>query len=164
MKFTNKQKGFTIIEVLIVLAIAGLIMTIALVAIPQLQRHQRNTARKSVMSRISTEIGNYASNNNGKIPNASNLDGFKSRYLSNVNINDPSTGQSMGPEIPAALPDAGNIPISIASGEDENTYLGRAFYATGRSCDGEYVKRGSAREFALYTLLEGGAIFCVDNS
>ena len=51
--FTKKdQKGFTIIEVMIVLAIAGLIIAVVLVAVPQLQRNQRNNARKSILSRI----------------------------------------------------------------------------------------------------------------
>ena len=42
----KRNQGFTIIEVMIVLAIAGLIMLIVFLAVPALQRNQRNTARK----------------------------------------------------------------------------------------------------------------------
>ncbi len=64
----EKEEGFTIIEVLIVLAIAALILVIVLIAIPQLQRNQRNTARKNDVSRIATTVNEFQSNNNGGIP------------------------------------------------------------------------------------------------
>ena len=51
---TNSRKnlsGFTIIEVLIVLAIAGLIMLIVFLAVPALQRNNRNKQRASDASR-----------------------------------------------------------------------------------------------------------------
>ncbi|MDQ3065292.1 MAG: prepilin-type N-terminal cleavage/methylation domain-containing protein, partial [bacterium] len=38
-RIKNNNKGFTIIEVLIVLAIAGLIMLIVFLAVPALQRN-----------------------------------------------------------------------------------------------------------------------------
>jgi prepilin-type N-terminal cleavage/methylation domain-containing protein len=61
----RKQSGFTIIEVLIVLAIAGLIMLVVFLAVPALQRNQRNTARKAEASRIVTAIGECVANKNG---------------------------------------------------------------------------------------------------
>ncbi|MEI7632454.1 MAG: prepilin-type N-terminal cleavage/methylation domain-containing protein, partial [bacterium] len=47
-----KAAGFTIIEVMIVLAIAGIIMAIVFLAIPAIQRSNRNTQRKSDASRL----------------------------------------------------------------------------------------------------------------
>ena len=65
-QITNQdQKGFTIIEVLIVLAIAALILLVVFLAIPGLQRSQRNSARKSDVGRMTTGIANYVANNNG---------------------------------------------------------------------------------------------------
>lgn len=64
----NNQKGFTIIEVLIVLAIAGLIMLIVFLAVPALQRNQRNNSRASEASRIATAVSNFVTNNGGKLP------------------------------------------------------------------------------------------------
>ena len=66
-KIQNKrQAGFTIIEVLIVLAIAGLIMLIVFLAIPALQRNQRNGQRSSEGSRIVGLISECLSNRNGQ--------------------------------------------------------------------------------------------------
>jgi prepilin-type N-terminal cleavage/methylation domain-containing protein len=63
------SKGFTIIEVMIVLAIAGLILLIVFLAVPALQRNSRNTQRKNDAANISAGIGTYLSNNNGILPN-----------------------------------------------------------------------------------------------
>ena len=68
----KRTEGFTIIEVLIVLAIAGLILLIVFLAVPALQRNQRNTARKSDVSRIGGAVTEYISNNNGVAPTAAN--------------------------------------------------------------------------------------------
>jgi prepilin-type N-terminal cleavage/methylation domain-containing protein len=62
---TKREEGFTIIEVLIVLAIAGLILLIVFLAIPALQRNQRNNARNSDASRISAAVTECLSNRNG---------------------------------------------------------------------------------------------------
>ena len=65
----KKNKGFTIIEVLIVLAIAGLIMLVVFLAVPALQRNSRNNARQSEGSVLATAINECVTNNNGKTTN-----------------------------------------------------------------------------------------------
>jgi prepilin-type N-terminal cleavage/methylation domain-containing protein len=67
-KLTKKSQGFTIIEVLIVLAIAGLIMLIVFLAVPALQRNSRNTAIRNDAGNILAAVGEYVSNNNGQLP------------------------------------------------------------------------------------------------
>lgn len=66
----KNQKGFTIIEVLIVLAIAGLIVLIVFLAVPSLQRNSRNTQRKNDVSQLLGAVTEFSNNNNGKIPTA----------------------------------------------------------------------------------------------
>jgi len=66
----TKEQGFTIIEVLIVLAIAGLIMLIVFLAVPALQRNSRNTQRRSDASHLSGLINENVTNNNGTPPTA----------------------------------------------------------------------------------------------
>lgn len=65
-KLTHKgnHKGFTIIEVLIVLAIAGLIMVVVFLAVPALNRNAHNSQYKTEASNL---LGAYqeVSNNNG---------------------------------------------------------------------------------------------------
>lgn len=68
MREASDQKGFTIIEVLIVLAIAGLIMVVVFLAVPALQRSGRNNALNTDANNILTGVGNYISNNNGTLP------------------------------------------------------------------------------------------------
>lgn len=166
MKQTKKrpaQKGFTIIEVMIVIAIAGLIMVVALIAIPQLQRNQRNNARQSIISRISTELGNYAGNNNGDYPDdlGGEDEGFIGRYLSDVNINDPRTGDPMDFDDGVSSATSAD---DLGLDDDQSGDLGTVFYSPGLSCDGENIASGSGRTFALYSVMEGGAVYCLDNS
>ncbi|MBP6925231.1 type II secretion system protein, partial [Candidatus Saccharibacteria bacterium] len=67
---TNPQTtpAFTIIEVVLVLAIAGLIFLMVFIALPALQRNQRDTQRKNDMARLKTAIDSYKSNNRGNLP------------------------------------------------------------------------------------------------
>jgi len=65
---TGATSGFTIIEVMIVLAIAGLIMLIVFLAVPALQRNARNTQRKNDVGAIASGIANYIDNNGGTLP------------------------------------------------------------------------------------------------
>jgi type IV pilus assembly protein PilA len=72
---TKDQKGFTIIEVLIVLAIAGLIMVVVFLAVPALQRSGRNNALNTDANNILTAVGNYSSNNGGSLPTGASISG-----------------------------------------------------------------------------------------
>ena len=71
-----KQEGFTIIEVMLVLAIAALIFLMVFVALPALQRGQRDTARKNDVQNIAAAVTQYTSNNRGKFPDSKGLKGY----------------------------------------------------------------------------------------
>jgi len=64
------NKGFTIVEVLIVLAIAGAILAAVLIAVPALQRSGRNSTIKTAAQQLVAGINDNASANNGKVPTA----------------------------------------------------------------------------------------------
>jgi len=66
----SSQAGFTIIEVLIVLATAGLIMLIVFEAIPTLTRNSRNNQRKQDVQTILEAVSHYMLNNSGNMPQA----------------------------------------------------------------------------------------------
>lgn len=68
MNTQQKTKGFTIIEVVLVLAIAGLIFLMVFLALPALQRTQRDTQRRDDLARIASSITTAKSNNNGRLP------------------------------------------------------------------------------------------------
>ena len=60
------KKGFTIIEVVLVLAIAGLIFLMVFLALPALQRSQRDAQRKQDIAMVVTALHNWKANNKGR--------------------------------------------------------------------------------------------------
>lgn len=66
--YGRKEEGFTIVEVMIVLAIAGLIILIVFLAVPALQRNSRNTQRSNDVSALLGAVGEYQASKNGKLP------------------------------------------------------------------------------------------------
>jgi prepilin-type N-terminal cleavage/methylation domain-containing protein len=66
----KRQEGFSIVEVMIVLAIAGLIILVVFLAVPALQRNSRNTTKKSDVGSIGSLVGEYQGANGGKSPAA----------------------------------------------------------------------------------------------
>lgn len=77
MKTLQKEKGFTIIEVVLVLAIAGLIFLMVFIALPALQRSQADTQRRQDAGRFLSQVTNYQTDNRGNVPPA-NATGFNS--------------------------------------------------------------------------------------
>ena len=96
----KKRKGFTLIEIVLVIAIAGLIFIMVMVALPALQRTQRNTERKRNLGLIITAMTRWAarnaagsvSDNYTKAWQANGFCTFYKRYVG-PEVVDPSTGE-----------------------------------------------------------------------
>ena len=159
-------KGFTIIEVMIVLAIAGLIMVIVFFAIPQLQINQRDNARQNAINRTKAELETYASNNQGVYPfrtAGQTLADFQARYLNNVQIKNPKSG---GDYVPAFAGGAG------PPNNPEDT-LNEIFLYPGMTCQGENATGGTytapsptqnTKQYAVRVELDrNNTFYCVDN-
>jgi prepilin-type N-terminal cleavage/methylation domain-containing protein len=157
---TNK-KGFTIIEVVLVLAIAGLIFLMVFIALPALQRGQRDSQRRSDVSRINTQISNYQSNSRGKIPTAAQMvaptTGFVAKYLK-------GTGADAGVE-EYADPSTGNGYRITTTAVDPT--LGQINYQAGVLCGDDGVTtntNATPRNYVLRIFLEGqNSPYCIDN-
>ncbi len=67
-RLTRKQQGFTIVEIMIVLAVAAVIMLVVFLAVPSLQRNNRNTQRRNDATHLAGLMNEYASNHGGKMP------------------------------------------------------------------------------------------------
>lgn len=65
---SQRADGFTIIEILIVLAIAGLILLLVFLAVPALQRSSRNTVRKNDVQSVLGGISSFSAVNKGSLP------------------------------------------------------------------------------------------------
>ena len=77
---SNKDKGFTIIEVVLVLAIAGLIFLTVFLALPALQKSQRDNARRQDVGNVVAALQSYLADNNA-VPAVGNTT-FASYYAS----------------------------------------------------------------------------------
>lgn len=156
----RKQQGFTIIEVVLVLAIAGLIFLMVFIALPTLQRNQRDTQRRDDLSRFRAQINQYQANNKGSTPTSfavaacpaaatGNVTDFVARYLQNWN--DPQTG--------TAYPCVGTLTAFNSA-----TVAGTWYYQQNGKCSGETIVAATGtREYAVVMKLEGSGVSCQDN-
>lgn len=169
MNTKQSTKGFTIIEVVLVLAIAGLIFLMVFIALPALQRGQRDTQRKNDVSRINTQISNAAAANRGAIPPANATSttgmitpttGFVAKYLA-------GTSATAGTEYQD--PKAGTGYVFTVTTTDPTD--GQINYQTGRICgpDGTAATTdsgvtASGRNYVLRVKLENqSSPYCIDN-
>ncbi len=176
---SKRAEGFTIIEVMIVLAIAGLIMVIVFIAVPQLQRNQRDNARQNIVNRMKAEMETYAGNNQGLYPFASGagcnatttgcwLD-FTARYINGkVKTADPSTGNATFDDthgVPANCNNATCTPPAVPNAR------GNVIVVYGAKCNGEALTWSTGAVGSLtgrtYAIMMGldraGTTYCVDN-
>jgi prepilin-type N-terminal cleavage/methylation domain-containing protein len=155
----RKEEGFTIIEVLIVLAIAGLILLIVFLAVPALQRNSRNTSRKTDVGRVSGALQEWQSNHNGATFTA----GAGGANVSEV-INSAGTLSQYTPAYAATI-GANSFTVVVGAtgaltGGVNNVNLGSLQVATGATCDtataGAAIASSSNRRMALQYLVEQG--------
>ena len=158
LKTPNNQtkKGFTIREVVLVLAIAGLIFLMVFIALPALQRNQRDTQRKNDMSRLQTAIQNYQSNNRGSLPANYNID-FKNAYML---VGGDTFADPDGNAYAFYWGTRGTLPTDQKDGSG-NTAIWLFYNA---KCDGENtILGGGANKIAASMKLEGGGVYCINN-
>lgn len=82
--------GFTIIEVVLVLAIAGLIFLMVFIALPALQGAQRDSQRRTDLGRVTQAILNFQGNNNGRLPSNDSTDAVPENDEGQVDLIDYS--------------------------------------------------------------------------
>ena len=180
MASQNKQetKGFTIIEVVLVLAIAGLIFLMVFIAWPALSRTQRDSQRRDDISLLLRKIKDYQTNNRGALPvgtgtasyeataSGTSWSGFYHDYLGEK-FEDPN---GFGYRLNVKKCDgSGTVGSACADGvslgsdatfEGQNGTLSIILQA---SCDGEkVVTTSNPRKLAVQYKLEGGGIYCAD--
>ena len=98
-KIKNRNHGFTIVETLIVLAIAGLIILIVLLAVPALQRSSRNTNIKSDAEAIAAAVNEYESNNSGSLPGLTTDTGGSATFVVGASGTTQSTAKIQSADI-----------------------------------------------------------------
>lgn len=166
---TNSKKGFTIIEVVLVLAIAGLIFLMVFIALPALQRSQRDTQRRNDLSRVITAIQNYQTNNRNQIPTAAKFQGsgatdFIPQYLKagGDTFADPSgTDYSFTAKECGTKQADGTCQNQVQNSEFES---GKITVITKATCQGEKaIPSSGATKVAVLMKLEGAGVACTNN-
>ena len=182
---TKNKKGFTIIEVVLVLAIAGLIFLMVFIALPALQRGQRNTQREDDISRFLTAANDFQTNNNGKTPFlASGGHGgvnekFVPRYIDNECETDTNAGtyKKCGSEFTdpdGTIYQMQHYGVPEFGSESSKDIIGTVKWDsanhtvleyTNSSCgdEGEALKGNGVRQYAMFYVLEGDSVTCNDN-
>ena len=166
----NSKKGFTIIEVVLVLAIAGLIFLMVFIALPNMQRSQRDTQRRQDYAALSSNITNFITNNNGKLPAEAKTGGnivFDAKKYINTDGTDP---RGIVYELKATDLNVNGTSVTELNALDSATYTKVQVFiyshadCTGTTADGRAKpnKNTRGRQFAVYGQLETGT-YCQDS-
>jgi len=147
-KILNNE-GFTIVETMIVLAIAGLILLIVLLAVPALQRQSTNTNVKSDAEAISSAINDFESNNAGFVPSTGNFSDpkpYTKELIGSASGNgDIRSVAKIQPSITVKPELNNNYPKSIGAHSKTIIYL-----SIGYSCSGN----PNSNQIAIYYPIE----------
>ncbi|MDO4611291.1 MAG: type II secretion system protein [Candidatus Saccharibacteria bacterium] len=183
----KKQKGFTIIEVGLVLAIAGLIFMITFMVLPGLWVSQRDSDRESDVLNFVQTLKNFQTNNNrGALPN---LTSSEKQLLSNggvIEVNkqgpsgnswyefyrdylddsfvDPSGGDyelNIANCIDANHDGICDITAGLSSTKFPNEY--KMYVVIGSTCGTENaVYSSNIRRVSVLYKKEGGGVYCAN--
>ena len=130
LKSNNIKKGFTIIEVIIVLVIAAIIMVMVFLVVPQLQQSQRNTKRQNYARQVLSAVNQfYANSPSGTLnlgADITNITGTTAAIDPSTNANYTWAQQST---TTAATLTRGLITIATKSAKCDNGASGTAFAA-----------------------------------
>ncbi|MFZ1301023.1 MAG: type II secretion system protein [Candidatus Microsaccharimonas sp.] len=161
MNRTQNIKGFTIIEVVLVLAIAGLIFLMVFIALPSLQQGQRNTARKNEASTVLSAIDTFRGNNRGTDPTAAQIttvvNGDTTGTLdSKAKVFVVATAYGTARTLTASTT-ATQTSDNVNAADEVNVFIGYKCGTTNTS-----LIKGTAKQVAVTVLQEGGAgsVYC----
>lgn len=135
----SKRKGFTIIELLIVIIIIGILALIGVVAYGNVQQSARNSKRQSDISSLHTAIEAYAVQNNNQYPSLTQINDSAFRTTSLKGVPDETFKD----------PKATNS--TMASARTVNQY---AYVATPANCDNTATNLCTG--YTLIAVPEGG--------
>ena len=164
-KLNTNKPGFTIIEVVLVLAIAGLIFMMVFIAYPALRRSQRDTQRQNDVSRVVTAIQNYEANNRGDTPKHGKEADFVDKYLK---VGSDGAADSFedpdGSAYTLNIVDCGTPTSGSCAAQPADSFSGQKHtmkVITKAVCEGEVVKESTgARNIAVTYKKEGGGVIC----
>jgi type II secretory pathway pseudopilin PulG len=152
----RSTQGFTVIEIVLVLAIASLIFLLIFFALPALQRSSRDTQRTQAAQQAMALLDQFRTNTGRYPTTAADFVVFTSSYP--FTFKDPLTGNAYQIEYSSALFSSHSVPIV-----DD-----KIFFTTGHWCtpgglnmiDGDHLS-----QFVILVIVrkEIGGYYCIDN-
>jgi len=149
----KNKKGFTLVELLVVISIIGILSSFAVVSLNSARQKARDALRRGDMAQVRTALNLYYDDNNYQYPSCGTLDTGVPDYGADVGSG-PGTGSTCYSSVLAAALTGGARPLmdrlpeeprNPTNNPDENsTYIYR------------YVSDGS--EYALVYMLEESGI------
>lgn len=175
---TSNNRGFTIIEVLIVLAIVGLIILIIFLALPTLQRVERNNYRKQ-QAQFAVSQMEFYKNDKAKYPETTDerCDFVKNYFASAIAVDNCGT---VGGSQNCVLGEMQRINVCFHDYGGDHKYIGDADELSIEF--GHWCNRGSnynnkpeehimsttsahdKSKYVAWVQLEKGPVYCVDNA
>ena len=156
MKKGEKKSGFTIIEVSLVLAIAGLIFLMVFIALPQLQRSQRDSRRRDDILSLLETVKKYQTNNRGALPTDWKGD-FAEKYLGDSFVDPDGVAYTLSAQ---ECVNNGNGNCNYTEPQFVDYIL---YVFTKATCNGETaVPTSNPRKVAVVYKLEGAGIYCAN--
>jgi prepilin-type N-terminal cleavage/methylation domain-containing protein len=151
-RLSKKEQGFTLIEIVIVIAIAAALILLVFLAVSGAQKSKRDQITKTSAGEVGAALENWESNNGGVAPATNTALGTS--YISTTNVKDGLGGA------PAA---AKNTATASSGAGNEIIYSGNAQCVKDDGPGG--MKLGSSTNYAVdYWSESAGADVCVDNN
>jgi type II secretion system protein G len=147
MRSLKQQKGFTIVELLIVIVVIGILATLVIVTFTGIQQKARNTKRQTDINAIQSHVEAYKAQN-----------GY---YPSRANINDTSTtprwiATNMKGLDPSALQDPKGSAQTVAAATSATSYGYAPVNDAGTTCEADAT---TCSGYTLEATLEGGGTY-----
>ena len=163
----NSQKGFTIIEVVITIAIGAAVMALVLNAVVGARRSQRNNARTSDISQLVGAINQYIGSQNKPPTNISDF--TKLGHYDEAQINSGAswiTGFPSGAGVTtwdAAYDTAPASSVNMYPGDGQSDYV-TIINQGGCNTAADPIEAGGIRQMAIVYSLEGQGndFFCLE--
>lgn len=120
------QKGFTIVELLIVIVVIGILAALVLNTFSGVQRRARDTERQTDINSIATQLEVYYTDN-GKYPTVANLedDTWVTTNLKGTDLNalraPNQNANSVGGAASTGQNEYGYVPVDAGGGTCDNT-------------------------------------------
>lgn len=158
----GEDRGFTLLETVIVLAIGGMILALVFSALGSAQASKRDTQRKQDLQRMNDAIQLWATQT-GSYPAASDVASSTTNFMTNYfqNLKDPSSGSTYQVVFHSAQ--IGNV-TNTPTGTNTIDYT-IGYYCVPNDPAGNYLHPAAlTRSYTVMIKLEqGGGITCNDN-